>query len=405
MALATDVKIFWCDPGMTSIGAMLSGTAGRGSLTAIFDACLVNGYGLKTADTVTVAGGIATVNISTGHEYGQWQVVLVAGATPAGLNGEKRVLTRTTNTITFDAAGIPDGAATGTITVKVAPLGWLKPFTGTNKAVYKIDTAAYPEASNQYLRVDDSAGTLTANVALYETMTDVDTGTNKVPTVGQAAGYFLNRSDTGGTGTLRYWVLIGDARGFYFLPHYYNSSLTQPGYGAPVLFFGDPITPNEADPYKFLITATHESDSYTLAGNMSMAAFNGVVAYARRARGANRVTQSQAIRVHGRISNLGNSGEDVAGGFPFPNLQDGAVQLSRTHIFESGGDGAYLGRLPGALFVENRIGTKIHASRLARIFDASAPAFPGRVIGYFLFGISTGGAVGVVAFDIVGPWR
>ena len=108
-----------------------------GCLIAMLDACLIDGFGLKTADSVVVASNIATLTVAAGVGFADHAVVLIAGATPAGLNGEKRILSKTTTTITFDATGISDQTASGTITAKLAPAGWQKQFSATNLAAYR----------------------------------------------------------------------------------------------------------------------------------------------------------------------------------------------------------------------------------------------------------------------------
>lgn len=57
-----------------------------------------------------------------------------------------------------------------------------KSFTGTNKAVYRFDAAG----TRHYLRVDDNY-TIHARVRAYESMTDVDTGTDPYPLIAQDA--------------------------------------------------------------------------------------------------------------------------------------------------------------------------------------------------------------------------
>ena len=178
--------------------ATLNGTAG--SLISVLDACLVTGFNLKTADSLVVAGGIATLTISAG--IGAFEVdavALVAGATPSGLNGEKRVLSVTTNTITFAATGISDQTATGTITAKLAPAGWEKVYSGTNLAAYRSSDVS---GTRMYMRVDDT-GTTNARVVGYESMTDVNTGVMPFPTsLQQSGGYYWPKASAA-NGTAR----------------------------------------------------------------------------------------------------------------------------------------------------------------------------------------------------------
>lgn len=98
---------------------VLSGTAG--AMAAVLDACLVNGWGLLTAQSATVSGGVCTLTFAVGHAFEPLTVALVAGAGVAAINGEQRVTGTTTNTISFAAPGVPDGSVSGTITAKVAP--------------------------------------------------------------------------------------------------------------------------------------------------------------------------------------------------------------------------------------------------------------------------------------------
>ena len=145
---STSVKFFHSAmPG----APVLSGTAG--SLISVLD-LLVTGMGLKLADSLVVVNGVATLTFSSGHSFEAHAVALVAGATPAALNGGRRILAATPNTATFAAPGVPDGAATGSITAKLAGAGWEKAFTGTNLAAYRSTDLS---STRMFLRVDDAA--------------------------------------------------------------------------------------------------------------------------------------------------------------------------------------------------------------------------------------------------------
>lgn len=224
----------------------LNGLAG--SLISILDACLLStgGFGSLAPDSVVVAAGIATVTKSAGHTFPAHCVIEVAGATPSDINGEKRVLSITGTTLTFDAPGVSDGAATGTITVKIAPaLTWTKAHSGTNKAAYQ---SAAPGATGFFLRVNDSGDHATdlgraARVRGYEAMTNVDTGTLPFPTVVQQAdpGPRWIKSDTASSAA-RDWTLIVGESMFYFFPKPMTAIAAN-----PVLIFGDLIPFNSSD--------------------------------------------------------------------------------------------------------------------------------------------------------------
>ena len=177
----TSVKFYREDfPG----APVLNGVAG--AAIGLLDACLVTGFGLRTATSVVVSGGVATVTLSSDAKNPAllYSVVLVEGVTGGmtDLNGEQRVIAANTTTLQF-ATAVADGTATGTITVKTAPAGWEKRFTGTNKAAYR---SLAPESLGMHLWVND-AGTTTCNVRGFETMSDVDSGTGHFPTVAESS--------------------------------------------------------------------------------------------------------------------------------------------------------------------------------------------------------------------------
>jgi hypothetical protein len=94
-------------------------------------------------------------------------------------------------------------------------LGWAKPFTATNKAVYRA-----PAGVRHYLDVDDSAPDATAlgrnaRVRGYEVASAVGTGTGPFPTTAQAATAVVVKSSTADA-VARPWLLVGDDRTFYF---------------------------------------------------------------------------------------------------------------------------------------------------------------------------------------------
>lgn len=187
----------------------LSGTAGAG--ITFFDAVLKDGFGSLTLDSLAVASDVATGTYSSGHAYLQWSVIEIAGATPSGLNGQKRITSVTGTTFTFTTSGIGDQTATGTITAKIPAAGWTKPYTGTNLAAYRLDTVA---GTGGYLRVDDT-GTTDMRVVGYMAMSDVNTGTDPFPTSAQISGGGYFRKSSAASATTRPWIAIADDRFFY----------------------------------------------------------------------------------------------------------------------------------------------------------------------------------------------
>jgi len=218
---------------------VLSGTAG--ALIALLDAVLVTGFGLGTLTSLVVSSNVATATYGAGHPFIVGSVALIAGATPAGLNGEQRILSVTANTATFSTAGISDQTATGTITSKVAPAGWSKLFTGTNLAAYKIINVA---GTGCVLKVDDT-GTTVARVRGYEAMSDITTGTGPFPTVAQiaASGLWWSKSNAA-SAAARPWRITADDRGVYFFPKNADTGAEHQGN-----YFGDILSLKSNDPY------------------------------------------------------------------------------------------------------------------------------------------------------------
>lgn len=141
------------------------------SLITALDALLLNGWGAASPSSVTVAGGVATATFASATSWEVGAVIQVTGASPTSLNGKSRVISATSTVLTF-ATAAPDGTYTGS-SIKYAPAGWTKAFSGTNIAVYRSQDVLSPK---HYLRVRDSYGKY-ATVIGYEAMTAVSTGT------------------------------------------------------------------------------------------------------------------------------------------------------------------------------------------------------------------------------------
>lgn len=189
-------------------------TTGAGGIIAVLDGCLLNGFNTKTLSSLSVTSGIATATVLSGHGYSLHSIIDISGASISALNATHRILSvPDANTFTFDATGVANGTATGTITaIMSTPTGWTKAFSGTNKAAYKSTTSA----SGFYFRVDDSGAYNNANgqpARGYESMTDIDTGTAPFPTTAQQANFNWRRS-TDASGD-RLWALVADDQFFY----------------------------------------------------------------------------------------------------------------------------------------------------------------------------------------------
>lgn len=238
----------------TMAGApVLSGTAG--ALRTLLKTLLVDGFGAGSVSSLSVSGGVATAAVGTGHPYKLGSPVLMAGATPSGLNGVKRVLSAASATITFDAAGVADGAATGAVTHKVAPVGWQELFADTLANVIALKPSVV-EATGCVLRVDDT-GTVNARVRAFEAMSNISTGVGPLPLDAQVSGGMYWPKSGTANGTARPWYVVADERGFYL------AVAPQGGDRFTLLYVGDIASLKSGDAYSYLLTG-NQSDQVAL---------------------------------------------------------------------------------------------------------------------------------------------
>lgn len=377
---------------------VLSGTAG--SLIAVLDACLADGFGLKTADSIVVAGGVATATFSTGHSFEPDTIMLVAGATPSGLNGEKRVLTTSTNTVTFSAAGIPDLTATGTITAKLAPAGWAKVFSATSLAAYRsLDV----ESTRMFLRVDDS-GTTNARVVGYENMTDVNTGVGAFPTSVQVAGGGWWPKANSANATARAWTLVADSKGFWL--HLHTVSGASSGVSGIVWGFGDFASLKSGDSYACQLfceksdIATTNSPSACAVEHCHCAPVpeSGYIPRSYTALGGSVACATYVTS--GWQTSAGASGAVTNSTIPlYPNGPDNGLALSGKSVVEPGV--CLRGRTRGIYMVVQNC----HERFGWRDKIAGQGALLGRKLVAIKCGAPAGTvSAGVVFVDITGPW-
>lgn len=384
---ATSTKVFAStDPG----ALVLSGTAG--ALSTLLKTYLVDGRGSGAVATLTVAAGIATATYSAGHPFAIGSVGLFAGATPAGLNGEKRILSVATNSVTFDATGIADGAATGTITSKLAAAGWQQVFSGTNITCLK---PAVVEATGCVLRMDDT-GTTNSRVRAYEAMTDVSTGVGPTPLDSQiTGGLYWPKSNAANTAA-RTWYLVADERGFYL------AVAPAGGDRYTLLYGGDIASLKSGDTYGYLLTG-NQSDQTNTSGVP-----DGCVGYSHRSArtGAYLVRSHTAIGQSTAAQRLGahhnGSTSDVYAGVAgysvgtYPNGPNNGLMTGALELYAQG----IRGTLPGLLHPVQDCGNTFATGAIVGGTDDLA----GRRLMAVRTGPPASGTVGTVFIDVTGPW-
>ena len=386
---STSVKTFaHSDPGASA----LSGTAG--SQLAIVKTCLVDGRGAGAVATLVVAAGIATANYAAGHPFAVGSVGLFAGATPVELNGEKRILSVSTTAVTFAAPGVADGAATGSITSKLAAAGWQQLYAGTNMAALKPSVV---EATGCVLRIDDT-GTLNARVRAFEAMTDVSSGVGLTPMESQVAGGLYWPKSSSANATARPWIVIADERGIYL-------AVDPTGTGRYTLpYAGDIASLKSGDAYGYLLTGNQSDQANASTVPDGCCGYSG-----RSARGGAYLVRAhtaigQAIAAQRLGAHHNGATADVYAGTPgyshgtYPNgpnngLMTGALELHGMGI---------RGTLPGLLHPVQDCGS---AFATGTIVDGTDDLAGRRLMAIRVAPPAGSQAAGTVFLDITGPWE
>lgn len=225
-----------------------------GTLIGVLDACLVNGFGSVTLNSLVVSSNIATGTVSGGHGFAMTgdvgPVINIAGATLSGLNDEWRIFSvPDSTTFTFVTTGISDQTATGTITAKRSPAGWEKVYAGTNKAAYRSLNNASTLMFFHVLEPESNYSILSS----YETMSNVDTGTGK-----NIGNYYFDRAYDGNS---KAWRVVADDCGCYiFSADYINAN-----YLYSSCFCGDIVKSMSADQYNHFIVGNYTVDTASVS--------------------------------------------------------------------------------------------------------------------------------------------
>jgi hypothetical protein len=394
MTSVVDTSVKHFHSGM--VGApVLNGVAG--SLIGLLNACLVTGFDTKAATSLVVAAGVATLSFSGTHSATVDSVILVSGSSIAAIDGEQKVTAISSGVVKF-ATSEPDGTATGTITFKMAPAGWMQPFIGTNLATYK---SADPASTGMILHVDDTAAQL-CRVVGYESMTDVNTGLGAFPTTAQISGGGYWHKSGAASAVATQWVIVTDGRKFILsnAPWYFSA----PNYaGSVTRGFGDDLALRPGgDVYACSLSYSISASVYSCDGGLDY----GNLLQQAMPRG---YTGLGSCVLHLCAPYVGNpsyaSGMDTFMG-DFPSLVDGGLRFSRK-FFATSTNTPPRSNLPGLYHVPQ-----------AKLFDyfktkdtiQGSGTLVGRTLICLSVSSSPGNAsnnsnTGASFVDITGPWR
>lgn len=390
MTVSTSVK--WAVSSM--LGApVLNGTAG--SMIAVLDAFLVNGFGTKAVDNAQVTNGVCRLAITGNSAALDHSVIVLVGVTGGGavLNGEQRVKAATASYVEF-ACSQSDGPLTGTITFKIAPLGWEKVFSKTNVAVYR---PADPRGSRPFVRVDDT-NALYARVQMFEGMSDVDTGIAAAPQTVSGGYYWHKRQSAAATGV--YWALVGDSMGAIacIAPHAATTAVSSAGYGAICHPVGDLNSYRSGDPWCAALGGAPSNSYSDNSGCVFSSALSTGLSLQRLSAGL-----GGAVQVARFVTGAGVSGNDATLG-GYPSRADNGLRLSP--ILLSDGSLAVngpRGEIPGAYHCP-QTGLLVSMGSDVRLTQGTG-VFAGRHL--LTIGCGGGGALatGCGVIDVTGDWR
>ena len=368
----------------------LSGAAG--TLIAALDACLISGFGAKAVDSAVISGGVCRMSFASGVSAARREtVILVSGASPAGLNGEQKVTAVATGWVEFKTA-LSDGAVTGSISFNLAPLGWEKVYTGTNKAVYR---SLDPASTRPYIRVDDTNAAW-ARVQMFESMTDVDTGVGVSPSL--SGGWYWHKLP-GATSASTYWLLVGDSRGFFFLNSPYGGTpTTQVGGISTSRYVGDLNSYRSGDAWCAVLTGATSTGYYDPNGCLFTVPSEGF-SIMRASHGL-----GGAISTTRQIFGSANSpsGADTVAG-SFPSRTDNGLRLSAILLTDGATVNGPRGEVPGAYHCPQSGVTSAFGVDIALIKGTAQ--FAGKTLLSMATGAPANTTGGIGFFDVTGPWR
>lgn len=324
-----------------------------GQMITFLDAVLQNGYGSVNVSSITRSGTTATVTTATDHGLATGDSATIGGAAQTAYNIEAVVTVLTATTFTYDVANSPTTPATGTITAKRSPVGYTKVFTGTNKAVYRCNDLS---SNRHYLRVlDDGGGTggaQEARVFGYESMTDVDTGTNVFPTAAQSTYGYLWRKSNATDSVPKTWIVISDGKFIYLMVQHANTELTMSNiHENSGGLFGDIVSYKPGDVWATMLTGNTSQASTSSGANGIMAAQTSITATTNfsssivLARNYTAVAGAKYVGLYG--TGLSSSCLGSMAVISYPHAVDNGFYLAPVVITQT--DPAVIrGRLPGA---------------------------------------------------------
>ena len=398
---------------------VLDGTIG--SLIAVLDGCLVDGYNQVSVSTITRSGSTVTVTCAAAHGYdnpattyyaknGVGNIALVSGAAETEYNGDWPITYVSPTVFTYDiGSATPATPANGTIVTRRAGGGFSKVYSATNRGVYRSNDLT---SRRHYWQVNDTAdcpngqGARYAGWRGYESMTGIDTGDGPFPTIIQAGvfGEYVCKSSAADSGA-RHWALYTDGKTVIIVLNPSQGGMGVDRYSY-VAGFGDllSVTPDAYATFcaglsngSTVYNANVDCGLLTQAGGVSANPNSGAgwTALARKYTGVRSPVWSSAIVGMGMSQTGGCIG--FSGPFMFPDGLSNRFLLTQLMMYEPTALGAVLrGSLP---LYESGVGV----AHIDREIIGNIVGREGRVFQYIRSSnVNSNGTVGGVYVDLTG---
>lgn len=282
-----------------------------------------------------------------------------------------------------------------------AAAGWAREFLGTNKAVFRAASG-----NRMRLRVDDT-GSQEARVVGYETMTDVDTGTNPFPTTAQVSGgMYVRKSDTADA-TVRSWYMVATDLLFHLFIDT-GAPSADPATAATAarcsgMTFGQFTSYKAGDTYNTIIiaqvnTGTSVARQGAINASTSFAAVTGHFMPRNAAATVGSITASKCLAMlshHGDQSTIGVGAATTTPAYP--DNVSGGLLLTPILVEEANGSSpAVRGLLPG-LWAPVHINPANHFDTLSGSGGTAGKTFR-------LFNIGNAGTMGRCLLETSDTW-
>lgn len=389
-----------------------------GSLLALLEATLVNGFGQTDSNKATVSNKVVTIEIKNNETFEVYSIVEISGNDL--LNGEHRVIGSTNDYIEIEL-DIPDQTINSTFYIKYAPLGWSKitPNTPANTALF-IPKSSY-SGFNLYVNDNYNNG---AEVKICRGTTDSTDFTNKNVLIDHQPNAMSGsnmstwyKSHTNSSAT-RASFLVGDGSGFYYqwgrTDQANNADWLRRG---KVVGVGDINRYDDTDDLSAFIFCPLRASNQMTSGNVN------VIAYKSFQEISTTVTTPRTTDDSTFLGNaMGEKIATVARNVPdggFTDNWSGYRSLPLDYVISGKGlelvrilaldDKTIRGEYPGIYWIPYEI---TGSTKDLDIVHGSGN-MEGRLILFKMCSVGNGnydsetvsGATSTLAFDITGPWR